>query len=97
MPARVNKIRHDENTRQKIRVAHLLNTLDKCADGKLDLKPDRLKSIELLLSKSLPSLQSVEISGEIATSKVIRSPAPSATPSTWAKDHIPPHLRPTEH
>lgn len=41
--------------------------------------------------------QAIEVSGEIVASKVIRSPAPSATPSTWASEHIPAHLRPTEH
>ena len=44
-----------------------------------------------------PRLNAVEHSGEIVASKVIRSPAPSPTPSSWAKDHIPAHLRPTEH
>lgn len=42
------------------------------------------------------AIQAVEVSGEIA-SKVIRAPAQSATPSDWQKQHVPQHLRPTEH
>jgi len=85
--ARVRKIRHDENTRQKIRVAKYLNILDECADGKRKLDNSQIKSIEILLAKSLPSLQSVEISGEITTSKVIRTPTISTDNASWLQQH----------
>lgn len=97
MPARVNKIRHDENTRAKIRVAHLLNTLDAHVDGKRALEPSQLKAIEILLSKSLPSLQSVEISGEISSTNVVRAPAIATGSTDWQSQHVPIALRPTEH
>ena len=87
MPARVKKIRHDENTRAKIRVAKYLNILDEAADGKRKLDNNQIKAIEILLAKSLPSLQSVEISGEITTSKVIRTPAPTTKIADWQKQY----------
>ena len=90
MAARVNKIRHDENTRQKIRVAKYINLLDEVADGKRKMDSVQIKAIELLLAKSLPNLQSVEISGEIATSKVIRTPQVANNLETWKQQYADP-------
>jgi hypothetical protein len=105
MPARVNKIRHDENTREKIKAAHIINRLQAFFFGTNDPVTKQLVKLDMaqvnvglaLLKKSLPDLTSVEISGEISTSKVIRAPAVSATVSDWASTHIPDHLKPTEH
>lgn len=87
MPARIHKIRHDENTRQKIRVAKLLSLLDAHAHGERPMESSQIKAIEILLSKALPSLQSVEISGEITTSKVIRTPKVETDVDTWQKQY----------
>ncbi len=89
MPARINKIRHDENTRAKIQVAKILNLLHEHLEGMRKLESTQLKAAEILLSKALPSLQSVELSGEITTSKVIRAPALAISPTTWADEHVP--------
>jgi hypothetical protein len=40
-------------------------------------------------------LQTIQHSGEITTSKVIRSPAVSDTATAWASEHVPPQH--TEH
>lgn len=48
--------------RQRIQVGNLLTRLKDCADGKVRLTADRLKAIELLLAKSLPNLNSVDVS-----------------------------------
>ena len=40
-------------------------------------------------------LQTIQHSGEITTSKVIRSPSVSETAKDWAADHVPDHM--TEH
>lgn len=87
MPARVHKIRHDENTRMKIRVAKHLQTLDEIATGVRKGDVLQMKAIEILLSKALPSLQSVELSGEITTSKVIRTPAQPSDIDAWQKQY----------
>ena len=56
-------------TRAKIQTSQLVNRLQANALGELpeDLTTSRLRSIEILLSKTLPSLQSTEISGEVKT------------------------------
>lgn len=89
MPARINKIRHDENTRAKIKVAHLCNRFQKHFDGEIELTPTQIQAGKILLDRALPVLQSVELSGEITTSKVIRAPAQSVTPAAWQEQHVP--------
>lgn len=58
----MNKL-HQNDVRAKIQASHLINILHDCANGVEELKPDRMKAIEILLRKSLPDLSAVEISG----------------------------------
>jgi hypothetical protein len=58
----MNKL-HQEDVRKKIQAGALINILHDCAQGLEELKPDRMKAIEILLRKSLPDLTAVEISG----------------------------------
>ncbi len=68
MAARVNKVKHDDKTREKIRTSQLLNRLhayalseDDPQSGKpVELSSTQVKAIEVLLKKSLPDLQSIE-------------------------------------
>ena len=89
MPARIQKIRHDENTRAKIKVAHLINRFQAHFDGELELTATQIQAGKILLDRALPILQSVEVSGEITTSKVIRSPSVADTAKSWAAEHVP--------
>ena len=52
---------HPEKVRQRIRAAHLIRRLEQHADGEIELKPAQIKSIEILLNKSLPSLSATEV------------------------------------
>lgn len=71
MAARVNKVKHDDKTREKIRTTQLLKRLHAYALGEddpqngkpVELSTGQVKAIEVLLRKSLPDLQS--ISGEM--------------------------------
>ena len=91
MPARINKIRHDENTRLKIKVGHLINRFQSHFDGELELSPTQIQAGKILLDRALPVLQSVEHSGEITTNKVIRAPAIAASTQEWTETHSPTH------
>ncbi|MCK1430892.1 hypothetical protein [Bradyrhizobium sp. 87] len=70
MAARVNKIRHDEETRAKIQTSQLINRLTDHALGDLKLEPTQVRAIEVLLKKTLPDLSasSVEMSGSLTLS-----------------------------
>ena len=91
MPARVIKIRHDENTRLKIKVGNIITYLHGHIEGVKELSATQLKACEILLRKALPDLTSVEVSGEITTSKVIRAPAMAASTEAWSEQHNPQH------
>lgn len=84
------------DTRAKIQSSKIVNRLIDHVNGLITLESTQVSAAVALMKKVLPDTVFVEHAGEVS-SKVIRSPAPSATPSTWASEHIPPHLRPTEH
>jgi hypothetical protein len=62
MAPRIVKIRHDDETRAKIQATQLINRLTDHALGSVELSQTQVRSIEILLKKSLPDLQSVELS-----------------------------------
>lgn len=66
MAARM-RAKHQDEVRAKIQVSNLLTRVNQYAMGELtdeDISPNRLNAIKLLLSKALPDLSSVEITGE---------------------------------
>lgn len=66
MAARMRKT-HQDDVRTKIKVSNLITRVQKYADGELtddDISPNRLNAIKLLLSKALPDLSSVQITGD---------------------------------
>jgi hypothetical protein len=71
MPARIKKIRHDENTRLKIKTSQLLNRLHDHVIDKVELSTTQIKAIEILLRKALPDLQSVSLTGADGVGPVI--------------------------
>lgn len=67
MAARTNP-RLSDAWRQKIRTSMLVNRLQQNAAGKIELTQGQIKSIEILLRKTLPDLShtEAEISGGLA-------------------------------
>jgi hypothetical protein len=65
MAARIRK-KHQDEVRAKIQASQLINRLQNHAlNTEVDeLKPSQLKAIEILLKKSVPDLQSTEITGD---------------------------------
>lgn len=63
MAARVNKIRHDEETRAKIQTSQLLNRLNDHVFNGTEVSPTQMKAIEVLLRKTLPDLSAVTVGG----------------------------------
>ncbi len=64
MAARLRKS-HQDDVRLKIQASQLINVLQNHALGLTEeLSPSRIKAIEVLLKKSVPDLQSVEITGD---------------------------------
>lgn len=63
MAIRIRK-QHDNRTREKIQTAYLINRLTDCAKGTVELSNSQVKSIEILLRKSLPDLATVTLVGD---------------------------------
>lgn len=61
MAARTRRIAHDDNTRAKIQAAQLINRLTDHAMGNIELTASQVRSIEILLKKILPDLQSTNL------------------------------------
>ena len=57
-------LRHAEQTRRAIQATKLVQRLQDCAMGRLDLTKEQIRSIEILLKKTLPDLSSVELTGD---------------------------------
>lgn len=69
MAARTRKIRHDEETRAKIRTSQLINRLEGHVFGNVEMTATQVTAGLGLLRKTLPDISSVEHSGEIATKR----------------------------
>lgn len=61
MAARTQKIRHDEQTRAKIRAAQIINRFQDCINGKVELDAQQVSCGKALLAKVLPDLQAVSL------------------------------------
>lgn len=85
MPARVRKIRHDDETRAKIKAGNIINRLQKLIAGEIDMAPHAVTAALGLLRKSLPDLTSVEHSGEVARTYVARLPQPIPDIDEWKR------------
>ncbi|UVO33960.1 hypothetical protein KUL72_20825 [Bradyrhizobium arachidis] len=70
MAARTRKIRHDDETRAKIKTSQLINRLSAHVLGKVDMKPTQVTAALGLLKKTIPDLssQSVDLQGSISVS-----------------------------
>ncbi len=84
MAARTNRPLHSARDRERIQTSQLLNRLEKCALHELELRSDQLKSIEILLNKSMPNLASVESFNQTEVSVISAEPM---SPEAWAEAH----------
>lgn len=64
MAARLNP-HHSEMVRTKIQASQLINRLQDHVFGEVEMTATQLKAAEVLLRKSIPDLQALNISGEM--------------------------------
>lgn len=63
MAARL-RLKHQDEVRAKIQASQLINRLMSHIDGTVELSTSQVKSIEILLKKSVPDLSAVTLSGD---------------------------------
>ena len=78
----------DQRTREKIKAGVLIDLLDKCARGKLELTMMRLRAIEILLRKVIPDLTATAIQAEVTHRYVAELPT-VLDKETWEKKYGP--------
>lgn len=87
MAARIRKIRHDDETRAKIKTSQLVNRLTSHVLGQISMEATQVTAALGLLRKTLPDLSAVEQSGEIAVHDVSEK---LPTPAEWEAEHTKP-------
>ena len=78
-----------ERLKSRIQVDMILRRLHGLLDGTTELPPHAVTAGLGLLRKVMPDTAAVEHSGEISTTKVIRSPAVADTAKAWSAEHVP--------
>lgn len=58
---------HQDDVRAKIQTSQLINRLTDHALGKVELSPTQVRAIEILIRKTLPDLQAVDLSASDGT------------------------------
>ena len=61
MAARKRRVQHDEKTRQKIQTSQLINRLTNHVLNNEEMSASQVRATEILLKKTLPDLQSTDI------------------------------------
>jgi hypothetical protein len=79
--------------REKIRTSAIIGRLQRHINGKLDMSPTQVRAAECLLSKTLPSLQSAEVTGDVVQ-YVARLPDVAPNAQAWL-DQVKPMLTST--
>ena len=83
MAARKFAIRQDDQTRAKIQAAQIINRLQGCVMGEIELTPVQVSAAKILLGKILPDLQSTENKTEITTQNVVALPSRANSTEEW--------------
>lgn len=84
-----HKATHDAKTRERIQTAQLVKRLTDHALGQIDLTNQQVRSIEILLKKTLPDLQSVTIEGGESPVQFVVAGRPAVDANEWLKNHKP--------
>lgn len=72
MAGRAKGFRHNETTRQKIKAAQIINRLqDHILAPEPIMDPSQVNAAKVLLSKILPDLKAVDLSGTVETTITI--------------------------
>jgi hypothetical protein len=87
MAARSMKIRHDDETRAKIKTSQLINRLSDHVLGKVDMKPTQVTAALGLLKKTIPDLSAAENKTEVVHRYVARLPAKAKSTEEWQQQH----------
>lgn len=93
MAARTVKIRHDDETRLKIKVSQLINRLQDHALGHCEMSNTQVRAAEVALRKALPDLTAAENKTEVTHRYVADVPNVAESNEQWQQQHAPTTLQ----
>ena len=67
---------HPDYVREKIKASQLMNRLQSCALGEIELTLQQIRAAEILLRKCVPDLSHADISQTVTQRSVIYAPSP---------------------
>ena len=74
MAARIHRVEHSDEVRQRIQVSQLINRLQDHVFKEVEVSATQLKAIEVLLRKALPDLSQLQHTGKDGGDLVISLP-----------------------
>ncbi len=89
MAARSRKIRHDDETRAKIRSSQLINRLEGHVFGQVDLSATQVSAALGLLRKTIPDLSMSDNKTELVHRYVARVPEKAKSSTEWQQTYSP--------
>ena len=78
-----------EAWRAGVRVGLIRNRLQKHFLGVLELTATQIKAAEILLNRTIPTMQSFEHSGEVLVDHIARIPQTNENAEQWQQQHSP--------
>lgn len=84
MSRATNHRSHSAGVRQKIQASQLINRLQAHVDGQVELSATQVRAAEILLSKTVPNLASIESFNQTEVSVISTEPI---SESAWAQMH----------
>src|SRR5687767_12025687 len=89
MAARTRKLRHDEETRGRIKASQLINRLQDHVLSDVEMSPTQLNAANILLKKVLPDLTENSSTLEIEHRFVIELPSLPESSDQWQQQFAP--------
>jgi hypothetical protein len=87
MASRIRKIRHDDETRLKIKAGMIIRKFMDHVEGLIELSATQVSCGKALLDKVLPDLKSQENTGTVTHEYVMRIPEGAFHKEAWDKLH----------
>lgn len=88
------KVSHDKKTRESIQTTQLIKRLMNHIDSKIELSTSQVRSIEILLKKTLPDLQAITVEGGDTPIQYAQVSSEPLTADEWLTKHGPGALKP---
>lgn len=86
MAARKNLVL-TKDWKEKIKIGVILDRLIKHVNGQNEMTPTQIAAAKILLSKVVPDMKAIELTGEVTHNYAMRIPEQAASVEQWQQSH----------